>query len=72
MTTARLEKEILFYLKSLPNSALQEVVDFVQFLSLKKKIKNFDNLTKELSNLDNFQNFMIDLFLLLPLTPVHL
>ncbi len=55
MTTAQLEKEILFYLKGLPNEALQEVIDYVQFLNLKKKRKNCDNLTEDLGNLGRYQ-----------------
>lgn len=55
MNTAQLEKELLRYTKGLSKEALQEVIDFVQFLKLKKNKSASDNLTEELSLLNDSQ-----------------
>jgi len=52
MTTAQLEKELLRYTKGLPKETLEEVIDFIQFLRLKRINKSSDNVKTELSLLN--------------------
>ena len=65
MNTARIEKLIIHNTKGLPVEALLEILDFVQFISVRKK-KSFNNLNYELSLLnkteishleEEFQNY---------------
>jgi len=55
MNTTHLEKELLRYTKGLSKEALQEVIDFVQFLRKKKSKKTSNNLTEELTKLGESQ-----------------
>jgi len=55
MTTSQLEKELLRYIKGLPKETLQEIIDFIQFVRLKKVKKSSDNITAELSLLNSSQ-----------------
>ena len=55
MASTELEKELLHYTKGLPKEALQEIIDFIQFIRF-KKIKNpANNLAAELSLLSTSQ-----------------
>ena len=53
MSITQLEKKLLKSTKGLSDSTLQEVIDFVQFLRLKKTKKSSDNISAELSNLNS-------------------
>jgi len=49
MTTRQLEKAVLEYTKGLPEDALKEILDFIQFIRQKKSP---DNLTSDLTQLN--------------------
>lgn len=53
MSITQLEKKLLKSTKGLSESTLQEVIDFVQFLRLKKSKKSLDSITTELSGLSS-------------------
>lgn len=53
MSITQLEKKLLKSTKGLPEGALQEVIDFVQFLRSKRSKKPLDNITAELSDLSS-------------------
>lgn len=55
MNTTQLEKEVLKYTKGLPEDALQEIIDFIQFIRQKKMKSPTDDITAELSGLDYAQ-----------------
>jgi len=55
MTTAQLEKALIKYSKGLPKEALEEILDFIQFIRQKRLKKGDDNLTAELSILSKSQ-----------------
>jgi hypothetical protein len=55
MSKAQLEEELIRYAKGLPEDALQEILDFIQFLRQKRINKPADNLTAELSSLSASQ-----------------
>ncbi|MCD4744828.1 MAG: hypothetical protein K8R58_00850 [Bacteroidales bacterium] len=53
MNTTQIESQILQHTKGLPLDVLQEILDFIQFVKVKKiKKSSLDNLKKELSILD--------------------
>jgi hypothetical protein len=54
MKSAELQNNIVQHIKGLPEEALQEILDFVQFLRYKKG-QNYpaDNINYELDKLDN-------------------
>ena len=60
MTLAQLEKTLLEYTRGLPKDALQEILEFVQFIRQKKLKGSADNLKAELSQLNKSQNAHLD------------
>ncbi len=64
MTQIELEKLILKKTKGLPDYALSEVVDFIQFIKgrtlRKKKAKFIDSLTAELSLLNSKESVHLE------------
>jgi serine/threonine protein phosphatase PrpC len=55
MTTDQLEEELLKNTKGLPKEALEEIIDFIQFVR-KKKLKDAnDNISTELTSLSASQ-----------------
>jgi hypothetical protein len=55
MNTTQLENELLKYTRGLSKEALREVIDFVQFLSQKRRRKTSDSLTENLSVMSSEQ-----------------
>jgi hypothetical protein len=55
MTLAQLEKTLLEYTKGLPKEALQEILDFVQFIRQKNLKQSADSIQTELSALSKSQ-----------------
>ena len=54
MTGAQLEKTLLEYTKGLPKEAMQEILDFVQFIR-QKHMKKKDSIKAELTRLGQSQ-----------------
>ena len=52
MNITQIETQILQNTKGLPASALHEILDFTQFIRVRKLKKSLDNLTVELTNLN--------------------
>jgi len=55
MTYNELEKELLRYTKGLPKDALQEILDFIQFIRKKRLKKSTADINAELSFLNSSQ-----------------
>lgn len=55
MNATQLEKELLRYTKGLPKDALQEILDFIQFIRQKRIKGPTDDIAAELSSLDHAQ-----------------
>ena len=55
MTTKQLEEELIKNTKGLPKEALEEIIDFIQFVRHKKLKEPQDNITAELSSLSASQ-----------------
>ena len=49
MTTVQIQKEIIHYLQILPKDALTEIVNYVQFIRVRKMGKTTDNINYSLS-----------------------
>ncbi|PSR06222.1 MAG: hypothetical protein BRD49_01610 [Bacteroidetes bacterium SW_10_40_5] len=60
MTTNQLEKELLKNTKGLPKEALEEIIDFVQFVRQKKFKNTNDNISAELKSLSTSQTEHLD------------
>lgn len=61
MANARqLEQELMRYLKELPEDALREILDFVQFVRQKRLKTPPDNITAELSDLSSSQTAHVE------------
>jgi hypothetical protein len=52
MNVTQIETQILQNTKGLPASALQEILDFTQFIRVRKLKKSLNNLSMELTTLD--------------------
>jgi len=52
MNVTQIETQILQNTKGLPASALYEILDFTQFIRVRKLKKSLNNLSVELANLD--------------------
>ncbi len=52
MNVTQIETQILQNTKGLPASALQEILDFTQFIRVRKLKKSLNNLSVELTTLD--------------------
>ena len=52
MNITEIETQILQNTKGLPASALEEILDFTQFIKARKLKKSLNNLTVELTTLD--------------------
>lgn len=55
MTSKQLEEELLKNTKGLPKEALQEIIDFVQFIRQKKLEESPDDINAALSSLSASQ-----------------
>lgn len=55
MEYSELEKELLKQVKGMPEEELQEVINFTQYIRLKKSDRPKDDLTVELSGLSKSQ-----------------
>ena len=53
MSSAQIQDLIIQNSKGLPEEILQEILDFIQFLKLKKSVVNKDSIKSSLSNLSN-------------------
>lgn len=56
----QLEKELIRYSKGLPEDALQEILDFIQFIRQKRLKKPVDDVTAELSDLSFSQTAHVE------------
>ena len=56
MTTTQLEQALIEYSKGLPKEALEEILDFIQFIRQKKMKVPFENLTYELKSLSQSES----------------
>ena len=60
MASIQLEKKLLAYTKGLPKEAIQEIIDFIQFVHQKNTKTPIDNITAELSSLDLSQKVHLE------------